>query len=93
MELVVLRSWTAVSVAWSHRGVPWFAILVIGAGVGYLGGLFGKGGGDGDVGDPQERAAVDPLRRQRAEDGRGDADEDAPPDHLGVAQPLSLIHI
>jgi uncharacterized membrane protein YfcA len=30
--------------AWSHDVVHWIAIALIGAGVGYLGGLFGKGG-------------------------------------------------
>lgn len=30
--------------SWSHGSVHWIAIAVIGAGVGYLGGLFGKGG-------------------------------------------------
>ena len=29
---------------WSHRDVQWVLIALIGAGVGYLGGLFGKGG-------------------------------------------------
>lgn len=29
---------------WSHQEVHWVAIALIGAGVGYLGGLFGKGG-------------------------------------------------
>ena len=34
------RSW----IKWSHGTVHWFLIAMIGAGVGYLGGLFGKGG-------------------------------------------------
>ncbi len=38
------RSWTAPSSSCSHETVQWLLIAAIGAGVGYLGGLFGKGG-------------------------------------------------
>lgn len=37
-------SWTHTFGSWSHGFVEWIAIALIGAGVGFLGGLFGKGG-------------------------------------------------
>jgi hypothetical protein len=37
-------SWTHIFGLWSHGFVEWIAIALIGAGVGFLGGLFGKGG-------------------------------------------------
>lgn len=37
-------SWTALSPQWCCGTVQWIAIALIGAGVGFLGGMFGKGG-------------------------------------------------
>jgi len=44
MEQEEDRSWTNHSFPWSRGGVNWVAIILIGALVGYLGGMFGKGG-------------------------------------------------
>ncbi len=44
MENRETLSWTAPCDPWSHGNVHWVLIALIGAGVGYLGGLFGKGG-------------------------------------------------
>src|SRR6186997_2553868 len=44
MDVVEDWSWTAPPSPWSHEVVQWVAIVAIGAAVGYLGGLFGKGG-------------------------------------------------
>ncbi len=44
MESKETLYWTALCDAWSHVSVHWVLIALIGAGVGYLGGLFGKGG-------------------------------------------------
>jgi uncharacterized membrane protein YfcA len=44
MDIAASSSWTTPSDLVFPDGVQWFLIVLVGAGVGYLGGLFGKGG-------------------------------------------------